>query len=376
MRLKKWHGVLSAILIPCTVIFAQEVGEVMWADDFDDDDPEAHYNVGWFYYGESDGLTNAVVEQRDSSLYLEQGSFQVLGVTLAGTNGVPYLETDETGDWTLETKNALIANNFSSPNQEVTFQVNFKSISYSWFIAPTRMIQDDDLTDSDPRESPSYLIFISPIEGAVNLAKTSQEPLAMLDPGQYEWLAGSAPFVFELDVFYWVKYYLFEGIFKVKVWKGESSDEPAAWLIEAVDPEPRVTGEFTYFALLNPDAAGKDVMLIDNVTLREVTGGGTAVAGFVNAPASYAMEQNFPNPFNPSTVIRYRIDKSADVSLTVYNQAGQMVQDLVKSRLQAGSHHAVWNGVNAAGVAQPSGVYYARFASDGMSQTIKMALLK
>lgn len=376
MIVKCWYSFLTACCIPCVVIFAQDVGEVMWADNFNDQDSLAHYEVGWFYYDASDGLMDALVEQRNGALYFRQGTFQILGVTLAGTNGVPFLETDEHGDWTEETKEALKENNFSGPNQECTFQLTFQSITSSWFIAPTRMIQDDDLTDSNPQESPSYLIFISPLEGIINLAKTPQEPLVLLDPGYYQWLADAAAYAFEIGVPFWIKYYLFEGIYKVKVWKGDVSEEPAAWLIEAVDPEPRVTGEFTYFALLNPDPAGKDEMLIDNITMREVNGGSVSVTTSADVPASFMLEQNYPNPFNSQTEILYSINKPADVRLAVFNQAGQMVRELVRARQRAGIHRIVWDGFDAAGMAMPSGLYWARLTGDGTSRTIRMLLIK
>ncbi|RPI01885.1 MAG: T9SS C-terminal target domain-containing protein [Calditrichaeota bacterium] len=376
MKAKKGYALLLALFVPCAVIFAQEVGDVMWSDNFDDDDLVANYDVGWFSYGESDGLVGSVVEQRDGSLYFEQGSFQIIAVTLSGTNGVPFLEKEENGEWTEGTKEMLRANDFSSPNQEGVFQVNFKAITGSWFIAATRLLQDTDMTDSNPQESPSYLIFISPLEGIINLAKTPQEHLAMLDPNRYQWLANPAQFAFEMDVFYWVKYYLFEGIFKVKVWQGEASEEPDAWLIETEDPEPRVSGEYTYFAVLNPDPDAKDVMLIDNVTMNEVKGGSVAVEERLETPATFALEQNYPNPFNPTTEIKYSIEKPTEVSLAVYNPSGQMVRQLVRARQQAGEYHVVWNGTSADGSSQPSGIYYARLISDSGSQTIKMVLIR
>ncbi|MBN1465942.1 T9SS type A sorting domain-containing protein [candidate division KSB1 bacterium] len=363
------------LFVCCGALLAQEVGAVLWSDTFEDDDLAAHFEVGWFYYGESDGLVGAVVEQRESQLYLKQGSFTVIGAVLAGTNGVPALEIDENGDPTEKTKEDLLANDFSKPNQEVTFQVNFKNLTTSWFLASTRMIQDDDHIDSDPTESPSYLVYISPLEKNVGLAKVPEVEYAMLDPNGYQWLANMAQYPFELDVNYWVKWYLYESVYKVKVWEGDLSDEPDAWLIEAEDPEPRVTGNYTYFALLNPNPDGTDEIFIDNVTLREVTGG-SAVTDRPNLPLTFALEQNYPNPFNPSTEISYCLDKAAEVSLEVYDQTGRLVQQLVQSRQDAGHYRVLWNGRDRAGVMQPSGIYYARLSADGLAKSVKMVLMK
>lgn len=375
MRTKIRLALLAALSLPF-IAGAQIVGDILWQDNFDDDDPLARYEVGWFYYGESDGLTGAVVEQREGALYFQQGSFTILAAVVAGTNGVQALEVDENGDLTEETLQDLIANDFSSPNQEGTFQVNFRSITSSWFIAPTRMLQDDDLIDSDPRETPSYLIFISPLQGTVGLAKSLEEPYAMLDPTLYDWLTDFAAFPFEINVFYWVKWYLYEGIYKVKIWSGELSDEPDTWLIEAVDPEPRVTGMYTYFGLLSDEPSATDEMLIDNVVLREIKEESAVETPEQKIPTMFTMRQNYPNPFNPSTEIVYALAQTGDVTLTIYNQGGRLIEEFSQTQQKAGEHVMLWNGTDAVGLAQPSGLYYARLSCDGMTQTIKMVLLR
>ncbi len=356
--------------------FAQQVGDVLWYDNFNDDDPEALYEVGWFYYGESDGLVGSVVEQRDSSLYFQQGSFTMLAVTLAGTNGIYALELDENGDLTPDTKEELSRDDYSSANLEMTFKVNFINLTQSWFVATSRMIQDDDGTDSDPRESPAYLVYISPLEGAVGLAKVPDEQYALLDPTGYQWLAEMGGYAFEMDKFYWVKYYLYEGVFKVKVWEGEEADEPDAWLIETEDPDPRVGGHYTYFALLNPNPDATDEMMVDNVTVREVVEGTAVENEPENTPQVFALQQNYPNPFNPSTQILYDLTEMGEVQLDIYNQAGQWVKRLVSEIQTPGSYQVTWNGTDASGNTLPSGIYYARLQSQEQSQTIKMLMIK
>ncbi len=373
MRLRRLFWV---VLLLCSGAFAQQVGDVLWSDNFNDEDPEAYYEVGWFYYGESDGLVGSVVEQRDSSLYFQQGSFTLLAVTLAGTNGIYALEFTESGELSEEIQEELIRDDFSSANLEMTFQVNFVNLTQSWFVATSRMIQDTDGTDSDPRISPAYIVYISPLEGAVALARVPQEEYALLDPTGYTWLSEFGAFAFELDKFYWVKYYLYEGLFKVKVWQGEESDEPDAWLIETVDPEPRVEGHYTYFALLNPDPNATDEMMIDNVTVREVVEGTAVDDRIAQIPNSFELRQNYPNPFNPLTHIEYQLEQSGSVQLDVYNQTGQWMSRLVSATQSAGSYQVTWDGMDANGNALPSGIYYARLTSETLSQTIKMLMIR
>lgn len=91
----------------------------------------------------------------------------------------------------------------------------------------------------------------------------------------------------------------------------------------------------------------------------------------VIAPTRYALHQNFPNPFNPTTEIVYHIKEKGEVSLVVYNILGREIATLVNSVQEAGIHHAVFT---AAGI--PSGVYFYRLRVNEFDQVRKMAVLK
>ncbi len=90
-----------------------------------------------------------------------------------------------------------------------------------------------------------------------------------------------------------------------------------------------------------------------------------------DAPRSFLLHQNRPNPFNPSTTIEYTLPKGGNVRLEVYNSAGQMVDVLVDGYRSAGAHMAVFDSRNKA-----SGAYFCRFRCGGYSETRKMVLLK
>lgn len=88
-------------------------------------------------------------------------------------------------------------------------------------------------------------------------------------------------------------------------------------------------------------------------------------------PKDYALSQNFPNPFNPSTVISYALPNFGFVSLKIYNLIGEEVAALVNSEKQAGNHSVTFNaqGLN-------SGIYFYTLNAGGISETRKMILLK
>jgi len=96
----------------------------------------------------------------------------------------------------------------------------------------------------------------------------------------------------------------------------------------------------------------------------------------VMLPESYALYPNTPNPFNPTTSIRFALPRPADVSLIVYDLLGREVVRLVKGYNRAGLQQVVWNGRDAAGRGVPSGVYIARLVTPDYSNSIKMLLLK
>ena len=89
------------------------------------------------------------------------------------------------------------------------------------------------------------------------------------------------------------------------------------------------------------------------------------------APAAFAVAQNSPNPFNPTTTISFSLADAGNVSIDVYNVAGQKIDTLVDSFMESGSHSVVWD---AAGFS--AGVYFYTVKAGDFSKTMKMTLLK
>lgn len=93
-------------------------------------------------------------------------------------------------------------------------------------------------------------------------------------------------------------------------------------------------------------------------------------------PQEFAVSDNYPNPFNPSTTIDYQLSRAAQVHLTVYNSLGQKIRTLVRNFQQPGSYQAVWDGRNDAGEVVGSGMYLYRFTAGNFSRTHKMFFMK
>ena len=92
-------------------------------------------------------------------------------------------------------------------------------------------------------------------------------------------------------------------------------------------------------------------------------------------PARFALGPNYPNPFNPSTIIPYRLAASSQVRLEVFNLLGQRIATLVDGERAAGFHTVTWNATDAAGRAVGAGVYIYRMTVGETSQTGRMVLI-
>lgn len=103
---------------------------------------------------------------------------------------------------------------------------------------------------------------------------------------------------------------------------------------------------------------------IDSVcglNLRLITGG----------PTAYVLEQNAPNPFNPTTEIRFSLGLDGATTLVIYDVSGREVATLVDQYLQPGEYHVTWDATGF-----PSGLYYCRLTSGVWSRTNRMVLRK
>ena len=103
-----------------------------------------------------------------------------------------------------------------------------------------------------------------------------------------------------------------------------------------------------------------------------------ALAPKIDLPKAFALGQNFPNPFNPSTTIAYAVPEGDEVQvrLNIYNIRGQLVSTLVNEVKVAGNYQVQWDGSDNNGRQVSSGVYFYRIQAGDFSQTRKMVILK
>lgn len=133
--------------------------------------------------------------------------------------------------------------------------------------------------------------------------------------------------------------------------------------------------------------AGKGTLMLEN--LQDDFAKSTVIAGSFSTPgvavanqtsgvvpAAYALEPNYPNPFNLETRIRYQMPESGRVNLGIYNALGQKIATLVSQIQPAGTYEINWNGLSDSGFEVTSGLYLVRLEVNQFRALNKIVLLK
>ena len=92
---------------------------------------------------------------------------------------------------------------------------------------------------------------------------------------------------------------------------------------------------------------------------------------YTEIPKEFKLYTNYPNPFNPTTIIKFDIPKEIHVKIVIYDIQGKTIQTLLESKVNAGKYEIEWNGTN-----YPSGVYFYKMETGEYTSVKKMVLLK
>tara|TARA_B100001142_G_scaffold313984_1_gene351017 strand:+ start:569 stop:2662 length:2094 start_codon:yes stop_codon:yes gene_type:complete len=93
-------------------------------------------------------------------------------------------------------------------------------------------------------------------------------------------------------------------------------------------------------------------------------------------PTDFTLHENYPNPFNPTTTLRFDIPEISDVTVTIYNMIGQKIKSFNMQSAPAGYHSLTWDATNDLGAPVAAGVYLYQLQTEGFIKTKKMVLLK
>ena len=93
-------------------------------------------------------------------------------------------------------------------------------------------------------------------------------------------------------------------------------------------------------------------------------------------PDKFELMQNFPNPFNPTTTIKFKLGIQSRINLSVYNVLGKEIKTLAEATLSAGEYTYSWDGKDNEGNSLPGGIYFIQMKAQSFRKTIKAVLLK
>ncbi len=119
------------------------------------------------------------------------------------------------------------------------------------------------------------------------------------------------------------------------------------------------------------DPRGGDVTLAS-----PIPGLAIRVDGSDALPQRYALGNNYPNPFNPSTRFEVALPRATAVDISVYNVLGSRVATVVSGEMAAGYHLVEWNGITDNGAPAGSGVYFLRMSAGPFSATSRIVMMK
>jgi len=174
----------------------------------------------------------------------------------------------------------------------------------------------------------------------------------------------------------------------VSIWGLELADA-VSWVMVTENNSGTVAGnggtvivEVTFDAtdLLEGDVLVADLVINNNAGDDVLIPVSLSVVGDIaeeNLPVLYtALDNNYPNPFNPNTNIAYSIKDAAKVTLEVYNVKGQLVKTLVNDYRETGHYNVNWNGKDNSSKPSASGVYFYKMKAGNYVSTKKMILMK
>ena len=173
------------------------------------------------------------------------------------------------------------------------------------------------------------------------------------------------------------------GNYPYRIYQNNASPFPANTLVysgsfdwtEAVFDLSSYSGQAKFRFLFGSDGAvNGEGWYIDD--LRVETENPVANGENVAQTVRFDLHENYPNPFNPETTLRFSLPQPGSARLEIFNVKGQKVRTLLAGELAKGEHRVIWNGLDDSGRAAGSGVYLYRLSSAGHVQTRKMMLIK
>jgi hypothetical protein len=164
------------------------------------------------------------------------------------------------------------------------------------------------------------------------------------------------------------------------IWGDDEMTTPVDGLEVSEQYELRVykAAEFAEYTLGNVEfQKGSDKYDVDGINIVAEIGTMNLYSSIGEiVPEKTALFQNYPNPFNPTTTINFDLSTNSFVKIAVYNYSGQLVKDLVRGNLNAGSLSVTWDGTDNSGSQVAAGVYFYKMQTEKFTSVKKAVMVK
>jgi len=159
------------------------------------------------------------------------------------------------------------------------------------------------------------------------------------------------------------------------------AETPDNWVMvndAIIDGQGSVSSETNYNYSDTKVVSGKTYQYkLESVSLNGITVEEKTIDVEIPVPSQYVLLPNYPNPFNPTTNIKFLLPESQQVTLQIYNISGQLVKTITQNEMyQAGEHVVSWNATDDSGSRVASGMYMYVFRAGSFHKIGKMILLK
>ncbi len=161
------------------------------------------------------------------------------------------------------------------------------------------------------------------------------------------------------------------GTFENSLSNGFSIGDVAVWNAQGMDQGDELKVGLNMDA---DDLAGMDGSIV--VHILRIGSGEMASVNEGDMPDAVVSLGNYPNPFNPMTTVRFELSRPQEVRISIVNVAGELVQTLSSQIYAAGNHHLNWDGRDAKGQGQASGIYFLRLETNETVQNHKLTLVR
>jgi len=227
-----------------------------------------------------------------------------------------------------------------------------------------------DITVTPVNDLPTAFEWVSSALDTVNISKNNTN-----DDYTLEWAASTDEAdgdTIDYLVYAQIGVYPSEEIYDTTVTKVNISNKEFLNNVFELTPGAAATVRFTVYAHDGTDSirvTGDDrVVYVNRYEFLSTEGEGI--------PTEFALHENYPNPFNPSTTLRFDLPELSDVNMIIYNMLGQKVKTFNMQSTPAGYHSLTWNATNDYGDPLSAGVYLYQLKAKDFVKTRKMVLLK